>query len=155
LSRPSCWHASSSKPPTRPPTGRSWPRSRPGPSPPPAAGDVRLERLYLACPRCPHRAYPLDQRLGIRGFVSPQAQKLLCLAGASWSFDRAAQHLAEFCGLRTCDQTIRAACHQEAGHLADWLHGDPRAGAAFAAACGAVEFQTDGTMVNTTADGWR
>jgi hypothetical protein len=79
----------------------------------------------------------------------------LCLAGTSWSFDRAAQHLAEFCGLRTCDQTIRAVCHEEATRLADWLHGDPQAGVAFAAAAGAVEFQTDGTMVNTTADGWR
>jgi hypothetical protein len=39
--------------------------------------------------------------------------------------------------------------------MADWLHADPRAGAGFAAAEGAVEFQTDGTMVNTVADGWR
>jgi hypothetical protein len=39
--------------------------------------------------------------------------------------------------------------------VADWLHTDPRAGAGFAAAAGAVEFQTDGTMVNTVADGWR
>jgi hypothetical protein len=38
--------------------------------------------------------------------------------------------------------------------LADWLHAAPPAGAAFAAAAGDVEFQTDGTMVNT-GDGWR
>jgi hypothetical protein len=79
----------------------------------------------------------------------------LCLAGASWSFDRAAALLAEFCGLRTCDQTIRGVCCEQAGQLADWLHTDPQAGAGFAAASGAVEFQTDGTMVNTTTDGWR
>jgi hypothetical protein len=64
-------------------------------------------------------------------------------------------HLADFCGLRTCDQTIRAVCHEQAGQLADWLHTDTRAGAGFATAPGAIEFQTDGTMVNTTADGWR
>jgi hypothetical protein len=133
----------------------AWDKGRIGRTVLTAAGDVRLQRLYLACPRCEHRAYPLDQRLGITGFVSPQAQKLLCLAGTSWSFDRAAALLVEFCGLRTCDQTIRAACHQEAAPLADWLHNDPQAGVAFAAAEGAVEFQTDGTMVNTTADGWR
>jgi hypothetical protein len=96
----------------------------------------------------------LDDRLGLAGFVSPQARKLLTLAGASWSFAGAAQHLAEFCGLRTCDQTIRAVCHQEAGLLADWLHTDPAAGAGFAAAEGDLEFQTDGTMVNTW-EGWR
>jgi len=79
----------------------------------------------------------------------------LCLAGASWSFAGAARHLAEFCGLRTCDQTIRAVCHGQAKAVADWLHADKAAGAAFARAAGEVEFQTDGTMVNTTAAGWR
>ncbi len=79
---------------------------------------------------------------------------MLALAGASWSFAGAAGHLAEFCGLRTCDQTIRAVCHEEAGLLADWLHGDPAAGAPFAQADGDIEFQTDGTMVNTW-EGWR
>ena len=119
-----------------------------------AAGAIRLERFYGACPRCGASRYPLDERLGLEGFVSPQAKKLLCLAGASWSFAGAAGHLAEFCGLRTCDQTIRTVCYQEAGRLADWLHADPAAGAGFAAAAGDIEFQTDGTMVNTW-EGWR
>jgi hypothetical protein len=113
-----------------------------------------LERLYLVCPRCGHSRYPLDDRLGIDGFVSPHARKLLTLAGASWSFAGAAAHLAEFCGLRTCDQTIRAVCHAEAGRVADWLHADKAVGTDFAAAGGDVEFQTDGTMVNTW-EGWR
>ncbi|MCI0456425.1 MAG: hypothetical protein L0Z62_05535, partial [Gemmataceae bacterium] len=119
-----------------------------------AAGTIRLERLYLLCPRCGSSRYPLDDRLGLTGFVSPQAHKLLCLAGASWSFAGAAHHLAEFCGLRTCDQTIRAVCHAAAGLLAEWLHRDPAAGAAFAAAEGAMDIATDGTMVNTW-EGWR
>src|SRR5262249_41050668 len=85
---------------------------------------------------------------------SPQATKLLCLAGASWSFAGAARLLAEFCGLRTCDQTIRAVCYAEAGRLADWLHGDPHVGAAFAPAAGGIGVQTDGTMVNTW-ERWR
>ena len=78
----------------------------------------------------------------------------MSLAGASWSFAGAAGHLAEFCGLRTCDQTIRTVCYQEAGLLADWLHTAPAAGTGFAAADGDIEFQTDGTMVNTW-EGWR
>ncbi len=92
--------------------------------------------------------------MGVAGFVSPHARKLLTLAGASWSFAGAAHHWAEFCGLRTCDQTIRAVCFAEAGLLADWLHHDPTAGAGFAAAGGDLELQTDGTMVNTW-EGWR
>jgi len=115
---------------------------------------VRLQRLYAVCPRCGHSRHPLDDRLGPEGFVSPHARKLLTLAGASWSFGRAAAHLAEFCGPRTCDQAVRAVCHEEAGRMADWLHADRAAGAGFAAAGGDVEFQTDGTMVNTR-EGWR
>src|SRR5262249_30066791 len=105
-----------------------------------AAGVIRLERLYGACPPRDTSRYPSDDRLGLTGFVSPHARKLLSLAGASWSFAGAAGHLAEFCGLRTCDQTIRTVCFEEAGLLADWLHSDPAAGAPFAAAAGDIEF---------------
>ena len=38
--------------------------------------------------------------------------------------------------------------------MADWLHDAPAVGAGFAAAGGDIEFQTDGTMVNTW-EGWR
>jgi hypothetical protein len=90
----------------------------------------------------------------VDGFVSPQAQRLLCLAGASWSFDRAAANLREFCGLRVCDNTVRRVCHAHGGAMRDWQRDAPGAAAAFRAAGGDVEFQTDGTAVNTTA-GWR
>lgn len=88
------------------------------------------------------------------GFLSPQAQRLLCLAGASWSFDRAAANLKEFCGLSACDNTIREACRDRGGAMRDWQRDGPAASAPFRAADGDVEFQTDGTMVNTTG-GWR
>ena len=113
-----------------------------------------LSRLYLVCPRCRLTRHPLDERLGISGFVSPQAQRLLCLAGASWSFDRSSANLREFCGLVVCDNTIRAVCHEHGGAMRDWQRDDPRASSAFRTADGDVEFQTDGTMVNTIG-GWR
>lgn len=119
-----------------------------------AAGDARLRRLYLACPRCRTNSYPLDGRLGLSGFVSPLAQRLLCLAGVSWSFERAAANLKEFCGLSVCDNTIREVCRRHGGAMRDWQRDDPAAATAFRAAGGDVEFQTDGTAVNTTG-GWR
>jgi len=82
------------------------------------------------------------------------AQRLLSLAGASWSFDRASANLREFCGLVACDNTIRAVCHAHGGAMRVWQRDDRAAAEAFGAASGDVEFQTDGTMVNTTA-GWR
>lgn len=119
-----------------------------------AAGVVRLDRLYLVCPRCHAGRHPLDDRLGVSGFVSPHARRLLCLAGASWSFDRASANLREFCGLAVCDNTIRGVCHEHGGAMRDWQRDDPAAGEAFRSATGDVEFQTDGTAVNTTG-GWR
>ena len=119
-----------------------------------AAGAARLTRLYLVCPPCHTGHYPLDARLGVAGFVSPAAQRLLCLAGASWSFDRAAAHLKEFCGLAVCDNTIRRACHDHGGAARGWQRDDPAAARPFRQAGGDVEFQTDGTAVNTTG-GWR
>lgn len=78
----------------------------------------------------------------------------MCLAGASWPFDRAGANLREFCGLSVCDNTIRSVCHAHGGAMRDWQRDDSRAGERFRSAGGDVEFQTDGTMVNTTA-GWR
>ncbi len=95
-----------------------------------------------------------DARWGISGGRSRQAERLLCLAGASWSFDAAAKHLAEFCGLKTCDNTIRKVCHEAAGDMADWRHTQVDAHQPFRQAPGAIEFETDGTSVNTY-DGWR
>lgn len=88
------------------------------------------------------------------GGRSRQAERLLCLAGASWSFDAAAQHLAEFCGLKTSDNTIRKVCHEQAGEMAQWRHTVSDAHAEFRQTAGEVEFETDGTSVNTR-DGWR
>ena len=88
------------------------------------------------------------------GFVSPLAQRLLCLAGASWSFERASANLGEFCGLAVCDNTIREVCHAHGGAMRDWQRDDPAASGPFRRAAGDAEFQTDGTCVNTTT-GWR
>jgi len=57
------------------------------------------------------------------------------------------------CGWAVSDETIRPACEGQAGRIAGF-HTTPAAVATFAAAAGEVEFQLDGTTVNTTG-GWR
>ena len=131
----------------------------PGPAPPPDRRRRRppgppLPRLPALRREPPPQPPPLDQRLGVQGHVTPHARKLLSLAGASWSFQGAAGHLLEFCGLRVCGQTVRAVCFEEAGPLADRLQSAPEAGEGFCQAKGDAEFYTDGTMVNTW-EGWR
>ena len=119
-----------------------------------AAGLVRLRRRYLVCPACGAGVHPRDAWLGLDGFLSRQAQRLACLAAASWSFDRASALLAESCGLRVSDTTIRACAVAAGGQMRLWQRSSPAAARAFAAARGDIEFSSDGTSV-TTLGGWR
>ena len=115
---------------------------------------MKLFRVYFVCRRCRVGSYALDDRLGVIGSRSPMAERLICLAGASWSFDGAAEHLREFCGLAISDNSIRAVCQQHGSTMSRWQHSEPEAVRPFREADGDIEFTTDGTSVNTTA-GWR
>lgn len=119
-----------------------------------AAGAVTLRRVYFVCRCCGIGAFPLDARLGVTDSTSHQAQRLLCLAGSSWSFDRAAQHLREFCGLSVSDNKIREVCQRHGAAAAAWQRDAVEAHQGFRKATGDIEFCTDGTTVNTT-EGWR
>lgn len=119
-----------------------------------AAGEVRLSRVYFECPACLDGRYLLDERLGVSGRYSQQAQRLICLAAASWSYDIASERLAELCGLQVCDTTIRELAQKHGAAANAWLREEPSAVCAFREAAGDVEFTTDGTCVNTT-EGWR
>lgn len=115
---------------------------------------MTLRRRYFTCRRCGQHAHPLDERLGVDGLVSPHAQRLCCLVGAAHAFEPAARLLRELTGLCVCDNTVRKVCDEHGGRMRTWQREDPEPVRAFRAAAGEVEFQTDGTCVNTTG-GWR
>lgn len=119
-----------------------------------ATGTLKLARVNFVCRSCRSGAHPADERLGIEGFTSRQAQRLLSLAGASWSFDKSAEHLQEFCGLVVSDNTIRDVCQRQGARMAQWQRDDAAAHEKFRKATGDVEFTSDGTCVNTW-EGWR
>lgn len=115
---------------------------------------MTLRRRYFTCRRCAEHAHPLDERLGVDGFVSPHAQRLLCLLGAEHSFERSARLLRAVAGLCVCDNTVRRLCDEHGGRMRAWQREAPDAARPFREATGDAEFQTDGTCVNTTG-GWR
>ena len=119
-----------------------------------ALGTVVVTRAYFVCPRCRNADCPLDERLGLEGHLSPQARRLCCLAGGSWSFDQAAAHLRCFCGLVVSDELIRQVSLTEGAKIAAWQASAPAAVADFLGAAGDAEFETDAVKVNTT-EGWR
>lgn len=119
-----------------------------------SAGEVKLVRVYFECAPCRRSGYPLDDRLGVDGRYSRHAQRLICLAGASWSYDISSARLEEFCGLKVSDTTIRQVSQSHGAAANRWLRTEPEAVQEFREAQGEIEFTTDGTCVNTV-EGWR
>ncbi len=78
-----------------------------------ALGPIRLTRQY-AWRRDDEGVFRADQALGIEGFLTRQATRLLVLAGVEHSFARAQQVVEEFCGWRVDDEVIRRATHAQA-----------------------------------------
>lgn len=89
----------------------------------------------------------------MEGGRTRQAERLLCLAGGSWSFAQASAYLAELSGVHVCANTVRSVCQREAAAIEAW-QATPAAGEKFRKTPGFPEFQTDGTCVNTT-QGWK
>jgi hypothetical protein len=114
---------------------------------------VTLSRVSFTCRTCGQHAQALDDRLGRDGFVSPHAQRLFCTLGADGSFERCARHLRDVAGLVVCDNTVRKICDRHGGLMRAWQREAPEASRPFREADGDVEFQTDGTCVNTVGGG--
>ena len=113
-----------------------------------------MARIYLRCVKCQTGGYLADERLGLVGRYSPNAQRLICLAAGSWSYDLSSQRLEELCGLQVADTTIREIAQRHGAQANVWLREEPLAVKEFRETEGDVEFTTDGTCVNTT-EGWR
>jgi hypothetical protein len=118
-----------------------------------ALGRSELLRTYFACPGCGQGGVHVDRLLGLDGFLTRQATRLVCLTGGRVAFAAAAGMLRACCGWTVSDETIRSACEGESGRIAEF-DATPAAAVQFSRAAGELEFQLDGTTVNTTG-GWR
>jgi hypothetical protein len=106
------------------------------------------------CRSCGLGTHPLDEQLGLTGSLSRQAERLVALAGASWSFDRSESILEEFCGVKISDTTIRKYATETGRRVRQWQRESAPIKERFAQAVGDIEFSTDGTFINTL-QGWR
>jgi hypothetical protein len=87
------------------------------------------------------------------GFASPHARRLLCSPGAEHSYERSARLLREVAGRCVCGNMVRRLCDEHGGRMRTWQREIPVAARPFHEETGDVEFQTDGTCVNTVG-GW-
>src|SRR5207245_359504 len=83
-----------------------------------ALGAIVLWRAYFYCPACRLGGYLVDHFLGLEGFLTRQATRLICLLGGQRSFADAERLLAECCGWKVSDERIRQACQAEATRIA-------------------------------------
>ena len=112
-----------------------------------------MQRCYFACPTCGQGDFASDRILGLDGYVTAGACRLVCLLGVQQSFAKAERTVAEVLGWQLDDNTIRRLCHATA-HRASAGRAERATATAFAAAEGDWELQIDAGKVNTQ-DGWR
>lgn len=118
-------------------------------------GEVELSRRYYSCRTCRENQTPLDAWAGlVAGKCTPATRRMLALAGMSFSFDTAADRLAELCLLKVSNDTIRRVSEEEGEAASKFLTASNAPAEAFAKGAGETEFYTDGVTVNTT-EGWR
>ncbi len=117
-----------------------------------ALGPVSVTRGYAWDAR-DGGTFPADEVLGLDGFLTRQARRLVTLAGVDQSFARAQQVLAELCGWAVDDEVIRRTTHAEARRAAEARPTRTDA-ATFTRAGGEIEVLMDAGKVNTR-DGWR
>jgi hypothetical protein len=119
-----------------------------------ALGAVVVWRAYFACRACGLGGHLADAWLGLEGYLTRGATRLVCLLGGRGSFAVAERLLIECCGWKVSDERIRRACQAEATPIAAFRADSPAVPEAFTDAAGGVEFQVDAAKVNTTG-GWR
>jgi hypothetical protein len=118
-------------------------------------GPIAFARRRYHCRSCTTGVIPLDTWCGVGNrSISLGARRMLSLAGMSWSFDRASDHLKEFCHLEVSDDTIERVCQEQGERAAKWMGESSEPASAFQNASGQAEFSTDGIKINTT-DAWR
>jgi hypothetical protein len=119
-----------------------------------ALGAVVVWRVYFSCQACGLGGYLADGWLGLEGYLTRGATRLICLLGGRGSFAVAERLLIECCGWKVSDERIRQACQAEAAPISEFRAESAAVAEAFADAAGDIEFQTDAAKVNTT-EGWR
>ena len=118
-------------------------------------GEIDVGRRYYRCGKCGESCLPLDRWSGlVDGMSTPAARRMLSLAGMSWSFDTASDHLHELCLLKVSNDTIRRVSEEEGEAVRQWILKSALPAQVFRQGAGETEFYSDGVTVNTT-QGWR
>ena len=73
---------------------------------------IKCKRVYKECRVCLTSVSPADEPVGITGRYTVGLRRLAVKAGTMCSFDKAAENLEEFCGIKLSDNTIHDLCQK-------------------------------------------
>src|SRR5580704_15590337 len=112
-----------------------------------SVGLISLSRVHFSCLHCHLSGYPLDDLLGLDGFLSKQARRVACFVACNNSFAWTGDILHETCGWSISDELIRHVCYREGERIEQWLDSDEQAYQDFIAAAGHIEAEIDAAKV--------
>ena len=119
-----------------------------------AVGPIKVTRIFFHCPACRQSGFFADPHVGLDGFLTAGAERLMTLAGTMKSFERAQLLLKELAGWHVSEETIRQTCHRLSRAASDWMANESPAAERFEAAAGVPELQIDAGKANTN-EGWK
>jgi len=118
-----------------------------------AVGRIDVTRRYFLCPACGQGDFGADAILGLDGYVTAAARRMVCLLGVQQSFAKAERALAEVAGWQLDENTIRQLCHATAADATAHRH-ERSTAESFAQASADRELHLDAGKANTL-EGWR
>ena len=83
-----------------------------------AIGPIDLRRWHSRCPGCADVGFAADALLGLDGWLTPRARRMVIRAGLNDPFRQAEQLLAELAGWSVDAETVRRCTHAEASEAA-------------------------------------
>jgi len=110
-------------------------------------GHVSLARHYRYCPHCKTYSFSVDVTLGLTTRYTAALTRLATRCCGLWSYQLAADNLAELAGIRLSDTTLGTIAQETAAKIAVKMDDNPAFKTAFQKAQGKSEFYVDGTFV--------
>jgi hypothetical protein len=119
-------------------------------------GDITVERCYRYCSRCKEYSFFIDVTLGLPKRYSTSVCRFATRCCGLWSYELAADTLAELCGIHLSHTTVGKIANETADEIETKMDTNPAFRESFQKAKGETEFYVDGTFVHIlNADGAR
>jgi hypothetical protein len=111
-------------------------------------GHISIERHYRYCSHCDQHTFPVEATIGVPTRYSTALTRLATRCCGFWSYEQAADNLAELAGIRLSHTTLGKVANETADKIESKMDDNPAFREAFQKAEGNNEFYMDGAFVH-------